>query len=73
MDWQKTAKFATIPYTMPVVCLFGDNAKNNNNINKFFIMMRMKNHFSKMGKALLNVALLSAVGFTSCADDKFHL
>ena len=73
MDWQKTAKFATIPYTMPVVCLIGDNAKNNNNINKFFILMRMKNHFSKMGKALLNVALLSAVGFTSCADDKFHL
>ncbi len=35
--------------------------------------MRMKNHFSKMGKALLNVALLSTVGFTSCADDKFHL
>ena len=35
--------------------------------------MRMKNHFSKMGKALLNVALLSAVGFTSCADDQFHL
>lgn len=35
--------------------------------------MRMKNHFRKMGKALLNVALLSAVGFTSCADDKFHL
>ena len=35
--------------------------------------MRMKNHFSKMGKALLNAALLSTVGFTSCADDKFHL
>ncbi|MBO5676602.1 MAG: fasciclin domain-containing protein, partial [Bacteroidaceae bacterium] len=33
----------------------------------------MKNHFSKMGKALLNAALLSTVGFTSCADDKFHL
>ena len=26
-----------------------------------------------MGKALLNAALLSTVGFTSCADDKFHL
>lgn len=35
--------------------------------------MRMKNHFSKMGMALLNAALLSTVGFTSCADDKFHL
>ncbi len=35
--------------------------------------MRMKNHFSKMGKALLSAALLSTVGFTSCADDKFHL
>ncbi|MBO7294722.1 MAG: hypothetical protein J6U65_04825, partial [Bacteroidaceae bacterium] len=33
----------------------------------------MKNHFSKMGMALLNAALLSTVGFTSCADDKFHL
>ncbi len=47
------------------------NNNNNNIIN--FILMRMKNHFSKMGKALLNVALLSAVGFTSCADDQFHL
>ncbi len=35
--------------------------------------MRMKNHFSKMGMALLNAALLSTVGFTSCSDDKFHL
>ena len=26
-----------------------------------------------MGMALLNAALLSTVGFTSCADDKFHL
>lgn len=47
------------------------NNNNNNILN--FILMRMKNHFSKMGKALLNVALLSAVGFTSCADDQFHL
>ena len=26
-----------------------------------------------MGMALLNAALLSTIGFTSCADDKFHL
>ena len=53
------------------VCMGNWNINNYYIIN--FILMRMKNHFSKMGKALLNVALLSAVGFTSCADDKFHL
>jgi uncharacterized surface protein with fasciclin (FAS1) repeats len=35
--------------------------------------MRMKNHFNKMGKALLGAALLSTVGITSCSDDDFHL
>ena len=35
--------------------------------------MRMKNHFSKMGKVLLSAALLSTVGITSCSDDDFHL
>ena len=52
--------------------LTGTTLNNNNNII-IFRLMRMKNHFSKMGKALLNAALLSTVGFTSCADDKFHL
>ena len=54
-------------------CVWAGKVNNNNNNILNFILMRMKNHFSKMGKALLNVALLSAVGFTSCADDKFHL
>ena len=35
--------------------------------------MRMKNHFSKMGKVLLGATLLSTVNFTSCSDDDFHL
>ena len=35
--------------------------------------MRMKNHFSKMGKALLGATLLSTVSITSCSDDDFHL
>ena len=54
-------------------CALMGTALNNNNNIIIFILMRMKNHFSKMGMALLNAALLSTVGFTSCADDKFHL
>ena len=66
-------KLVILPQSYILCINVFDGQKILKQYNLFIRLMRMKNHFCKMGKVLLSAALLSTVGITSCSDDDFHL